>query len=121
MPKTVGGLLSAVFGAWATKSPTAAVSIYDGLRTGGSIYDQAKSKGATETQAQNPALLTGGFVGLTDRFGYGKTLETLNSGAGATTWRAVFKEAVKDRGRNSIVVGGQTVFENGVVLATFKE
>jgi len=121
LPKTVGGLLPAVFGAWATKSPTAAVSIYDGLRTGGSIYDEAKSKGATETQAQNSALLTGGFVGLTDRFGYGKTLETLNSGAGATTWRAVFKEAVKDRGRNSIVVGGQTVFENGVVLATFKE
>ena len=108
-----------MFGAWATKSPTAAVSIYDGLRTGGSIYDEAKSNGATETQAQNTALLTGGFVGLTDRFGYGKTLETLNSGAGATTWRAVFSEAIKDGGRNAVVAGGQTVFENGVARQTY--
>ncbi len=84
VPKTVGGLLPAVFGAWATKKPTAAVSIYDGLRTGGSIYDEARNSGATEAQAQRAALITGGFVGLTDRFSYGKTLETLNKGAGQT-------------------------------------
>lgn len=114
LPKTVGGLLPAVFGAWATKSPTAAVSIYDGLRTGGGIYDEARRSGATEAQAQNAALLTGGFVGLTDRFGYGKTLETLNAGAGAKTWQAIFREAVKDGGRNAGVAGVQTVFENGV-------
>lgn len=114
LPKTIGGLLPAVFGAWATKSPTAFVSIYDGLRTGGSIYDEAKRAGATEAQAQNSALLTGGFVGLTDRFGYGKTLETLNTGASAKTWQAVFKEAIKDGGRNAGVAGAQTVFENGV-------
>jgi len=97
-----------------TKSPTAAVSIYDGLRTGGSIYDEAKRSGATETQAQRSALITGGFVGLTDRFGYGKTLETLNTSTGGSTWRAVFSEAVKDGGRNAGVAGVQTVFENGV-------
>jgi hypothetical protein len=114
LPKTVGGLLPAVFGAWATKSPTAFISIYDGLRTGGSIYDEAKRAGATEAQAQNSALLTGGFVGLTDRFGYGKTLETLNSGAGAKTWQTIFREAIKDGGRNAGVAGAQTVFENGV-------
>lgn len=114
LPKTVGGLLPAVFGAWATKSPTAFVSIYDGLRTGGSIYDEAKRSGATESQAQNSALLTGGFVGLTDRFGYGKTLEALNSGAGAKTWQAIFRETIKDGGRNAGVAGAQTVFENGV-------
>ena len=114
LPKTVGGLLPAVFGAWATESLTAFVSIYDGLRTGGSIYDEAKRSGATEAQAQNAALLTGGFVGLTDKFGYGKTLETLNTSAGAKTWQTIFTEAVKDGGRNSLVAGAQTVFENGV-------
>lgn len=119
LPKTVGGLLPAVFGAWATKSPTAVVSIYDGLRTGGSIYDEAKRSGATESQAQNSALLTGGFVGLTDRFGYGKTLEALNSGAGAKTWQAIFREAIKDGGRNAGVAGVQTVFENGVARNTY--
>jgi len=70
-------------------------------------------------QAQNAALLTGGFVGLTDRFGYGKTLETLNAGAGASTWQAVFSEAIKDGGRNAGVAGVQTVFENGVARQTY--
>lgn len=119
MPKTVGGLLPAVFGAWATKNPMATVSIYDGLRTGGGIYDEAKAKGATETQAQNAALLTGGFVGLTDRFGYGKTLQALNTGAGAKTWQTIFSEAIKDGGRNAAVAGGQTIFENGVARQTY--
>lgn len=114
IPKTIGGLLPAVFGAWATKSPTATISIYDGLRTGGSIYDEARMKGATESQAQRAALLTGGFVGLTDRFGYGKTLETLNTGVGAKTWQSIFSQAIKEGGRNSVVAGGQTIFENGV-------
>jgi len=118
-PKTVGGLLPAVFGAWATKKPTATVSIYDGLRTGGSIYDEARNSGATEAQAQRAALITGGFVGLTDRFGYGKTLETLNTGTSATTWRAIFSEAVKDGGRNAVVAGGQTIFGNGVARQTY--
>ncbi|MEP6922905.1 MAG: hypothetical protein ABI954_00450, partial [Pyrinomonadaceae bacterium] len=112
VPKTVGGLLPAVFGAWVTKSPTAVVSIYDGLRTGGSIYDEAIKHRASESEAQRAALITGGFVGITDRFGYGKTLETLNAGSGAATWQGIFKEAIKDGARNSVVAGGQTLGEN---------
>jgi len=84
------------------------------INTSESIYDEAKRSGASETQAQDAALITGGFVGLTDRFGYGKTLETLNTSTGGSTWRAVFSEAVKDGGRNAGVAGVQTVFENGV-------
>lgn len=114
LPRTVGSLLPAVLGAWATKNPTATVAIYTGLQTGGNIYDEAKRYGATEAQAQKAALLTGGFVGLTSTIGYGKTLEVLNKSAGATTWRQIFTEAVKDGGRNAVVAGGQTIFENGV-------
>ncbi len=84
------------------------------INTSGSIYDEAKRSGASEMQAQRSALITGGFVGLTDRFGYGKTLETLNTSARASTWRAIFSEAVKDGGRNAGVDGVQIVFENGV-------
>jgi hypothetical protein len=114
IPKTIGGLLPAVLGAWVTKNPQATVAVYSGLSTGGNIYDEAKSKGATESQAQKAGLLTGGFVGVTSVFGYGKTLEALNSGAGAATWKTIFSEAIKDGARNSVIAGGQTVFENGV-------
>ncbi len=64
-------------------------------------------------------MITGGFVGVTSVFGYGKTLETLNAGAGASTRRAAFSEAIKDGGRNSSVAGAQTVFENGVARNTY--
>ncbi len=80
---------------------------------------ELKQNGASEAEVQRSALITGGFIGLTDRFGYGKTLETLNTGAGASTWRAVFSEAVKDGGRNAGVAGVQTVFENGVARNTY--
>jgi hypothetical protein len=119
IPKTIGGLLPAVLGAWVTKNPQATVAVYSGLSTGGNIYDEAKSKGATESQAQKAGLLTGGFVGVTSVFGYGKTLEALNSGAGAATWKTIFSEAIKDGARNSVIAGGQTVFENGVAKQTY--
>ncbi len=119
IPKTIGGLLPAVLGAWVTKNPQATVAVYSGLSTGGSIYDEAKSHGATESQAQTAGLLTGGFVGVTSIFGYGNTLEALNSGAGAATWKTIFSEAVKDGARNSAIAGGQTVFENGVAKQTY--
>jgi hypothetical protein len=89
------------------------------ITTGGAIYDEAKVNGATETQAQNAALLTGGFVGITSVVGYGKTLETLNSGAGGKVWREIFAEAVKDGARNAVAAGGQTIFENGVAKQTY--
>jgi hypothetical protein len=119
IPKTIGGLLPAVLGAWVTKNPQATVAVYSGLSTGGNIYDEAKTKGATEAQAQKAGLLTGGFVGVTSVFGYGKTLEVLNSGAGAKTWQTIFSEAIKDGARNSAIAGGQTVFENGVAKQTY--
>ena len=33
---------------------------------------------------------------------------------GAKTWQTIFSEAVKDGARNSVIAGGQTIFENGV-------
>jgi hypothetical protein len=119
VPKTVGGFLPYLLGGWATSAPKATVAIYAGLSTGGNIYDEAKRSGANESQAQKAGLLTGGFVGVTSVFGYGKTLEALNSGAGAATWQTIFSEAIKDGGRNAIIAGGQTVFENGVAKQTY--
>ena len=113
LPRTVGGFLPYLLGGWATSSPKATVAVLAGLSTGGSIYDEAKSHDATELQAQKAGLLTGGFVGVTSIFGYGKTLETLetlNSGVGAAAWKTIFSEAIKDGGRNAIIAGGQTIF-----------
>jgi hypothetical protein len=119
LPKTIGGLLPAVLGAWATKSPQASVAVYSGLSTGGAVYDEAKANGATERQAQKTALLTGGFIGITSTMGYGKTLKALNSGVGAKAWQQIFKEAVKDGGRNAVVGGGQTIGENAIAKTIY--
>lgn len=118
-PKTVGSVLPYILGGWATGAPKATVAIMSGLSTGSVVYDEAKAKGATETQAQKTALLTGGFVGLTSTFGYGKTLEALNRGTGAATWKSIFSEAIKDGGRNAIVAGGQTIGENTIAKNTY--
>ena len=114
IPKTVGGVLPYLFGSWATATPRATTAVLAGLSTGGATYDEAKRYDASETNAQNSALLTGGFIGITSTLGYGKTLKALNSGAGAKTWQTIFSEAVKDGARNSVIAGGQTIFENGV-------
>lgn len=38
-----------------------------GLRTGGNIYDEARRSGASELEAQRAALLTGEFIGITNK------------------------------------------------------
>jgi A nuclease family of the HNH/ENDO VII superfamily with conserved AHH len=119
LPKTIGGLLPAVLGTWVTKNPQATVAVYSGLSTGGAVYDEAKAKGATEKQAQQTALLTGGFIGITSTMGYGKTLEALNSGVGSKAWQQIFKEAVKDGGRNAVIAGGQTIGENAIAKTIY--
>jgi hypothetical protein len=40
-------------------------------------------------------------------------------GVGAKTRQAIFSEAIKDGGRNSVIAGGQTIFENGVAKQTY--